>query len=145
MVTYLGSLVHLCCGEGGTQQINISGVCAHSVWTTLMACAFQVYTAQTPGCSAGARSKVSPVFCALHKSKPLRFRLSGTPQGYRLCWACVLCPSQAQAAQVTRCLASTLSPGGMVRLITSPVPAAWFPGCAVGVPSQVCCVSPLGS
>ena len=33
----------------------------------------------------------------------------------------------------------------MVRLITSPVPAAWFPGCAVGVPSQVCRVSPLKS
>ena len=33
----------------------------------------------------------------------------------------------------------------MVRLITSPVPAAWFPGCTVGVPSQVCRVSPLKS
>ena len=27
----------------------------------------------------------------------------------------------------------------------SPIPAALFPGCAEGVPSQVCCVSPLGS
>ena len=32
-----------------------------------------------------------------------------------------------------------------VHLITAPVPAAQFPGCAVGPPSQVCCVSPLGS
>ena len=38
-----------------------------------------------------------------------------------------------------------MSPGGVVRLITSPVPAAPFPGCAVGVPSQVCRVSPLKS
>ena len=27
MVTYLGSLVQLCCGEGGTLQTNITGVC----------------------------------------------------------------------------------------------------------------------
>ena len=26
-VTYLGSLVQLCCGEGGTLQINITGIC----------------------------------------------------------------------------------------------------------------------
>ena len=32
-----------------------------------------------------------------------------------------------------------------LRLITTPVPAAWFSGCAVGTPSQMCCVSPLGS
>ena len=56
--------------------------------------------------------------------------------------ACVLCPSQVQAAQATRCLASTHSPGTM-RLITSPVPAAWFSACAAA--SQVCHVSLLGS
>ena len=27
MVIYLGSLVQLCCGEGGTLQANITGVC----------------------------------------------------------------------------------------------------------------------
>ena len=61
MVTYLDSHVQLCCGEGGTLQTNITGVCgecsqclghtgfapAHGV------CAFPVYTAQTLGCSAG--------------------------------------------------------------------------------------------
>ena len=61
VVTFLGSLVHSCCGEGGTLQTNITGVCgecsqcfsctefapAHSV------CAFPVYTAQALGCSAG--------------------------------------------------------------------------------------------
>ena len=35
-------------------------------------------------------------------------------------------------------------PRYMVHLITSPIPAARFPGCTVGVPSQVSCVSPLG-
>ena len=36
-------------------------------------------------------------------------------------------------------------PGGLCILITSLVPAAWFPECASRAPSQVCCVSPLGS
>ena len=35
-------------------------------------------------------------------------------------------------------------PGWAVCFITSPVPAAPFPECAVGAPSQVCCVSLLG-
>ena len=67
------------------------------------------------------------------------------PQGHKLCWACVLCPSQVRAAQAARYLVNTHSPGGAVRLITSPVPAAQCPGCAAGAPSQVCHVSPLGS
>ena len=56
--------------------------------------------------------------------------------------ACGLCPSQVQAAQATRCLVRAHSPGA-VRLITSLVPAAGFPGCTAA--SQVCLVSPLGS
>ena len=51
-------------------------------------------------------SEAGPGLYALPRSKPLRFRLSGTPQKHRLGWACVLCPSQVRAAQVTRCLAS---------------------------------------
>ena len=64
-----------------------------------------------------------PGLRALPRSKPLRFRFSGSPQRLRLGWACVLCPSQVLAAQATGCLVSALSPGG---LITSPVPAARF-------------------
>ena len=56
-------------------------------------CAFLVYTALAPGCSAWGLYKVDPELCALSWSKPLRFRFSGTPQGHRLVWACVLCPS----------------------------------------------------
>ena len=152
MVTYLGSLVQLCCGEGGTLQTNITGVCGeclhcldHTGFAPIhSACAFPVYTAQAPGCSAGELSKVGPGLRALPRSKLLRFRFSGTPQRHILGWACVLCPSQVQAAQVTRCLVSTL-PRRAVRLITSPVPATWFPGSIVGAPSHVCHVSPLGS
>ena len=112
---------------------------AHSV------CAFLVYTVQVPGCSAGKLSKAVPGLRALPRSKALRFRFSGTPQRHRLIWACILCPSQVRAVQVTRCLVSSaLSPGGTVHLITSPIPAARFPKCAAGVPSQVCCASLLG-
>ena len=35
--------------------------------------------------------------------------------------------------------------GGLCILITFPVPAIQFPGCTARAPSQVCCVSPLGS
>ena len=50
-----------------------------------------------------------PGLHALPRSKPLRFRYSGTPQRHRLGWACILCPSQVRAAQVTRCLVSAVA------------------------------------
>ena len=90
-------------------------------------------------------SEVGPGLHVLPRSKPLRFRFSGTPQRHRLRWSCILCPSQFRAAQVTRCLASTVSTTWRLCLITSPVPAAQFSGCTTGVPSQVCHVSLLGS
>ena len=153
MVTSLGSPVQLCCGEGGTLQTNITGLCgecsqcAHSVSTTLglallKAC---VLSQSTLLRLQVALQGAGPALRALPRSKPLRFRFLSTPQRHRLGWACVLCPSQVQAAQATGCLVSSLSPGGAVRLITSPVLAARFPRCAVGAPSQVCRVSPLGS
>ena len=83
-------------------------------------CAFPVYTAQTPGCSAGELSKVGPGFRVLPRSKFLRFWFSGTPQRHRLRWACVLCPSQVQGAQATRCLVSTLSQAVRLNHLPSP-------------------------
>ena len=143
VVTYLGSLIQSCCGEGGTLHTNITGVCedcsqclGHNGFSpTHSVCAFPDYTTHALGCSAGELSKAGPGLCALLRSKPLRFRFSGTPQRHRYGWACVLCPSQVQAAQATRCLARALSPGwgeGGECLIASPIPAARFPGCAVG-------------
>ena len=107
-------------------------------------CAFPVYTAQAPGCSARELSKTSPGLHALPRSMSLKFRFLGTAQRHRLSWACLCWPSQVQAAQVTRCLVSTLSPG-VVHLITSLFPAAQFPRRTAGVPSQGFHVSPLGS
>ena len=151
MVTYLGSLVQSCCGEEGTLQMNITGVCGECVQClghTGFApahgmCAFLVYTAQAPGCSAGELSKAGPGLRALPRSKLLRLRFSGSPQRHRLGWVCILCPSQVQATQATRCLVSALSLGGAVRLIASLFLAAQFPRYVVGAPSQVCPVSPL--
>ena len=90
-------------------------------------------------------SEVGPGFHALPKSKPLKFRFSGTPQRCRLGWACVLCPSQVRAAQVTRCLVSAVAPSWSLQLIASSVPSAQFSGCTTGAPSQVCHMSLLGS
>ena len=89
MVTYLSSLVQSCCGEGGTLQTNITGMCgeclqclSHTVFAPAHSlCAFPVYTAQAPGCSADELSEAGPGFRALPRSKLLRFRFSGTPQG----------------------------------------------------------------
>ena len=79
----------------------------HWVCPQLMAaCAFWVYTAQAPGCSAWVLPKVDPAYHALLRSKLLRFRFS---EGHRLGWACVLCPSQVRAVQTTRCLVNALS------------------------------------
>ena len=116
MITYSGSLVQSCCVEGGTLQTNITGMCgecsrcfSHTGFApTHSVCAFPVYTAQAPGCSAGELSKVGPGLCARPRSKPLRFRHSGSPQRHRLGWACVLCPSWVRVAQVTRCLSSAV-------------------------------------
>ena len=135
MVTYLGWLVQFCCEEGGALQTDITGVCGEcsqcfsltGFAPTHGVCALPVDTAQAPGCLAGDLSKVGPGLHALSRSKPLRFRCSGTPQRHRLGWTCVLCLSQVWVALATRCLASTLSPGGAVCLTTSPIPATQFP------------------
>ena len=136
---------------GGTLQTNIPGVsgeCSQCLGCTGFApahgaCAFMFYTSQALGCSSGELSEVGPGLCALPRSKPLRF--SDTPQRCRLGWACILCPSQVWAAQVTRCLAGAVFPRLGVRLITSPVPASRFSGWAVRALSQACHVSLLGS
>ena len=82
-------------------------VCPHS-WHVC----FLVYNVQAPGCSVGELLKADPGSRALPGSKLLRFRFLGTLQRHRLGWACVLCPSQVRAAQVTRYLVSTLSQVG---------------------------------
>ena len=76
-------------------------------------------------------SEAGPGLYALPRSKPPRFRYLGSPQRRRLSWACILCPSQVRAAQVTRCLVRAVS--ATYRL---PIPAAWFSGYTTSAPSQ---------
>ena len=143
----------MCCREGGTLQTNITGMCGECLQClghtgfapTHGVCAFLVYAAQAPGCSAGERSKVGPGLRALPRSKPLRFRFSCTPQRHRLRWVCIFCPSQVWAAQEIRCLVSAQSPGGQCILSPALSRPFGFPGCTAGAPFQLCCVSPLGS
>ena len=114
--TFLGSLVHSCYAKGGTLQTNNMRVLAVSRphWV----CPRSLRVCFTSLHCSGSRllcwelSDAGPRLHALPPSKLLRFRFLGTLQRCRLGWACVLCPSQVRAAQVTRCLASTLSTGG---------------------------------
>ena len=82
-----------------------------------------------------------PGLHALPRSKPLRFRFSGTPQRHRLSWACSLCPSLVRAVQETRCFGSTLSAGGKC-ILSLPHASHSNSWVAVGAPiSSVPCVS----
>ena len=100
VVIYLGSLVQLCCREGGPLQTNITIICGecseclgHTGFVPLMACVLSWSSLlKAPGCSGRELIMVGPGLCALSRTKPLRFRFSGTPQRHRLNWACILCP-----------------------------------------------------
>ena len=111
---FLGSLVQSRCGKGGMLQTNNTGGVL-AVPQPHWACPrSRCVCPPCPHCS-GSRllcwelSKASPGLHAPPRSKPLRFRHLGSPQRHRLGWACVLCSSQVQAAQVIRCLARTVS------------------------------------
>ena len=152
-----GHLFRLTCSivlwEGRNTANNITGVCGdcsqcrgHTGFApTHYLCVFPVYTAQTPGCPAGELSKADPGLRALPRSKLLRFRLLCTPQRHRLSWACVYCPSQAQAAQANRCLVIALSHLGCASYhLPGPSPfISWVH--LVSALSGGPCISPLGS
>ena len=127
---YLGSLFQLCFGDRGTPQTNITGVCgecsrclshtgfafAHSM------CAFPVYTAQAPGCSAGEVSKASPGLHALPGSEPLRFRFSGTPQRHRMGLSFAPFPGPSSSSDQVLC--ERALPG--MQCILSPPQSQWL-------------------
>ena len=148
MVSYLDSLVQSCCGEEGTLQTNITGVCgeclqcfsctgfAHSM------CAFMVYSFQALGCCA--RNCLRQALGCMHfpgLSHSGSGCFSGTPQRLRLGWTCLLCPSSVRAAQASRGLASTvtLRCGASFHLLHPSCSDSWV---AAGVPvSGMPCVS----
>ena len=146
VVTYSGSLVQLCCGEGRTLQANITGVCCEcSHWV----------------CH-------SPRWHVLPGSKLLR--LPGALQGHCPKWALFCAHFPGLSCSGSRVLREGTDPAGRVfcalpRLEKLRWPPAWrvhrrrwavhlnhLPGPSCSVPqvprralSQVCCVSPLGS
>ena len=150
MVTYLGSLVQLCYGEGGTLQINITGMCgecsqcmdhtrfvpAHSM------CAFPVYTAQAPGCSSGKLYKQALGF--MHFPN-----LSCSGSGSRVLSkgadSVGPVPFPGPSSSGDHALGECTLLRWAVCLIASPVPATRFPWCTRVTPSQVCRMSLLGS
>ena len=120
--------------EGRCKQITLA--CARNASATLgLPLSWRVYP-PCPHCSVSSLlhwepSEAGPGLHAPDRSKPLRFRYSGSPQKHRLCWAYILCPSQVRAAQVMRCFQAC-----SLQLITSPIPAARFSGCTTSAPSQ---------
>ena len=129
-------------GRGG-QCKHIAGVCGacsqcmdHTGFAPAQGkCASWVSTAQVPGCSAGELSKVGPVFHALPRSNPLR--CSGTLQGQtRLGMRFVSFPGPSSSGN--QVFGERTVPGGPCILITSPVPAVWFPRGPARALSQPC-------
>ena len=91
VVSYLGSLVQSCCGEGGALQTNATGLCGehsqgsgHTGFAPAHGCVLSWSTLLR---LQAALQGVGPELCALPRSKPLRFRFPGTPQRRRLGWA----------------------------------------------------------
>ena len=151
MVPFLGSLVQLCCGEGGILQTNVTGVCgecsqcmdnsgfapAHST------CGLPVYTAQVPvalqgNCAMWALGFVN--FPGLSCSGPGSRVLHKTQTRLGLRFV----PFPGPSSSGDQVHGEHTVPDGLYILITSPVTAAWVPGCTARAPSQMCCVSPLG-
>ena len=150
MATHLGSLVQLCCGEGGTLQTKTAGTCGGcSQWMVHTGFA----TAQGSMYFAGPHCSGSSTLCkgtvpsghcvrALPSSKLLRF--SEAPQGHRSRWAVhfVLFPGPSSSGDwvfvehpIPSVRASSTLP--RPRLLS-------FPD-AMGAQSQACQVSPVGS
>ena len=111
--------------EQHCKQVSLACVgSAHSVWATL---GLSPLTASVLSRSTLLRFQVAlqgnslkqPLDCVHFPG--LSHSGSGSQVFHkgRLGWACVLCPSQVQAAEATRCLASVLSPGGW-RILSPP-------------------------
>ena len=91
MDTFLGSLVQSCCGEGGTVQTNNIGICLQcAVSRPHWVCPLSRHVCFPCLHCLGSRllrrklSEAGPGLYALPRSKPFRFRHSGSPQRRRL-------------------------------------------------------------
>ena len=155
VVTFLGSLVQSCCGERGTLQRNIIGVCvntgsAHSdsaalgLPPPLTSCVLsKSIHCSGSGCSAGNCLRWA-LGCMPFPGLSLsgsgsRVLHKGTDLGLRFV------PIPGFSSSGDQVLGERSRPELEAASTASPVPAARFSGCNTGTPSQVCRVSLLGS
>ena len=152
MVIYLGSLVQLCCGEGGTLQTNITGMCGEcsqclshiGFVPTHGMCDFPVYTVQALGCSAGncLRQTLGCVhFPGLSRSGSGSWVLHKGTDWLGLHFV----PFPGLSSSGDQALGECTLPrwGGASYHLHGP---GWSVSqCSVGALSQVCHASPLGS
>ena len=115
--------------------------CLNHAWfaLTYSICAFPVYTAWAPGCSAGKLSKAGPWLSALPRSKLLRFR--GTPQRHTLGWAFFFVPFLGPSSSGDQVLGERTLPrcGQSCRLPCLSCSVSWV--CSWSTISGVPCVS----
>ena len=152
IVTFLGSLIQLCCGEGGTLQTNITGICTeclqrlgHTGFVPAHGlCAFPVYTVQALGCSAG--NSLRQALGCMH-FPGLSYSGSGSRYSTKAQTWLGLCfvPFPDLSSSGDRVLGKRSRPQLKACLIASSISAAQFSGCTTDAPSQVQCVSLLGS
>ena len=152
VVSYLGSFVQVCCGEGGTLQTNITSVCGecsqclgHTGFAPLMACMLSQSTLLSLQVALQGNFLRWTLGCVhfpgLSHSGSGSWVLHKGADSVGLCFVPFPCLSSSGNQVLGK---RSLFRWG-VHFITSPIPAAWFSGCAVRTPSQVCCVSLLGS
>ena len=96
--------------EGCCKQVTLACPCSASATLGLPPLTARVASLPTLlGLFRREQSEAGPGLHVPPRSKPLRFRHSGSPQRRRLGWACILCPSQVRAAQVMTYLVSAIA------------------------------------
>ena len=137
---FLGSLVQSCCGEGGTLQTNITGVCGecsqclgHTGFAPAHGeCAFPVYTDQAVGCSAG-----NCLRWALGCMHFPGLSLSGLGTWVLLKGADLVGPEFCALLRSEPLKWPGVWWARSLLLIAFPISAAQFSGCTTNAPSQV--------
>ena len=152
MVIYLGSLVQLCCGEGGTLQTNITGMCGEC-WQCLGHTGFSPFSWSV--CFPGLRCSGTRLLCwGIVKGWPwvvcnsqiyaTQFQVLGYSTKAQIRLGLCFVPFPGPSSSADQVLGECTLSSWVVHLIISLVPATRFPGCSVGAQSQVCHASSLG-
>ena len=141
-----GSLVQFCCGEGRTPQRNITGMCGecshcmdHTGFASLTASVLSQSTLLRPQVALQGNCP-KQALCFMH-FPCLSCLASGSQVKAQTRLGMHLVPFPGPNSSGNKVLGERTVPGGLCILITSLVPAAWFPRYPARVPSQVHCVS----